>query len=82
MPLANGSLFAVGNILILHWLLQVEVSIEALGYRQKGPLLITHDGFSGPAVLRLSAWAARELYDSEYNFHFKVPTEHNIAVFP
>ncbi|CAM6083731.1 unnamed protein product [Calypogeia fissa] len=33
---------------------------------QDGPLLITHWGFSGPVVLRLSAWAARLLYSSGY----------------
>ncbi|KAG6554994.1 hypothetical protein Mapa_003579 [Marchantia paleacea] len=33
---------------------------------QDGPLLITHWGFSGPVVLRLSAWAARHLFSSKY----------------
>nr|WP_322096147.1 NAD(P)/FAD-dependent oxidoreductase [Pseudanabaena cinerea] len=33
---------------------------------QLGALLITHWGFSGPAILKLSAWAARELYDCNY----------------
>jgi predicted Rossmann fold flavoprotein len=33
-----------------------------------GPLLITHWGLSGPAVLKLSAWAARELSQTNYNF--------------
>jgi predicted Rossmann fold flavoprotein len=33
---------------------------------QTGALLITHWGFSGPAVLRLSAWGARELHDCHY----------------
>jgi len=33
---------------------------------QSGALLITHWGLSGPAVLKLSAWAARELYDCNY----------------
>ncbi|BAQ63875.1 NAD(P)/FAD-dependent oxidoreductase [Geminocystis sp. NIES-3709] len=34
---------------------------------QKGALLITHWGVSGPAVLKLSAWGARILYDNKYN---------------
>lgn len=34
----------------------------------KGPLLITHWGMSGPAVLRLSAWGARELAVGNYHF--------------
>jgi len=33
---------------------------------QQGPLLITHWGLSGPAVLRLSAWGARILFDKKY----------------
>jgi predicted Rossmann fold flavoprotein len=34
--------------------------------RQNGPLLITHAGLSGPTVLRLSAWGARWLHESDY----------------
>ncbi len=33
---------------------------------QQGPLLITHWGLSGPAVLKLSAWGARILFDKKY----------------
>ena len=33
-----------------------------------GPLLITHWGMSGPGILRLSAWGARELSDKKYQF--------------
>jgi predicted Rossmann fold flavoprotein len=33
---------------------------------QSGPMLITHWGLSGPAVLKLSAWGARILYDNNY----------------
>ncbi len=33
---------------------------------QSGPMLITHWGLSGPAVLRLSAWGARILFDKNY----------------
>ncbi|MCC5813650.1 MAG: NAD(P)/FAD-dependent oxidoreductase [Leptospira sp.] len=38
----------------------------------KGPLLITHWGLSGPAILRLSAWSARELFEKKYNTLLKV----------
>lgn len=34
---------------------------------QTGPLLVTHWGLSGPAVLKLSAWGARSLHDSRYS---------------
>ena len=33
---------------------------------QEGPLLITHWGFSGPAIIKLSAWHARDLFDLQY----------------
>ncbi len=33
---------------------------------ERGPLLITHWGLSGPAVLRLSAWGARQLFATKY----------------
>jgi len=35
-------------------------------FKQAGPLLITHQGLSGPAVLKLSAWAAREMKICDY----------------
>jgi predicted Rossmann fold flavoprotein len=37
-----------------------------------GPLLITHWGMSGPAILKLSAWGARELADKNYTFKILV----------
>jgi len=37
-----------------------------------GPLLITHWGMSGPGILRLSAWGARELFDRNYQFVIQV----------
>lgn len=42
------------------------VSLPEVSMKQKGPLLITHFGFSGPGVLKLSAWAARELHALGY----------------
>jgi predicted Rossmann fold flavoprotein len=46
------------------------VRIGGTRYEWRGPLLITHWGFSGPAVLKLSAWGSREL--AEANYHFTV----------
>ncbi|MEM9770978.1 MAG: NAD(P)/FAD-dependent oxidoreductase [Cyanobacteria bacterium P01_D01_bin.73] len=40
--------------------------------QQIGPLLITHWGLSGPAVLKLSAWGARVLHDSDYRGTLRV----------
>lgn len=36
-------------------------------FKQKGPVLITHWGLSGPAILKLSAWAAREMKQANYD---------------
>ena len=44
------------------------VKIEATKLVEEGPVLITHWGLSGPAVLRLSAWGARELAVNNYQF--------------
>ena len=49
-----------------------KVSVGGTRQEQRGPLLLTHWGFSGPAVLRLSAWAARELADAQYKFTLRV----------
>lgn len=45
-----------------------EVKIAGTRFSQTGPLLITHWGLSGPAVLKLSAWAAEYLFQQGYNF--------------
>ncbi|HMU46236.1 MAG TPA: NAD(P)/FAD-dependent oxidoreductase [Chitinophagaceae bacterium] len=47
---------------------RVRVKLAGLKLEQEGPLLITHWGLSGPAILKLSAWGARELAKSEYRF--------------
>ena len=46
----------------------VEASVPGTKLRERGPLLVTHWGLSGPAILRLSAWGARELHDLNYHF--------------
>ena len=45
-----------------------EVSLPAAKLRERGPLLVTHWGLSGPAILKLSAWGARALHDLNYQF--------------
>ncbi|MEO6288598.1 MAG: NAD(P)/FAD-dependent oxidoreductase [Ginsengibacter sp.] len=50
----------------------VSVKIPGTGYKQAGPLLITHWGFSGPAILKLSAFAAKTLSVLQYNFTISV----------
>jgi len=47
---------------------QAEVRIEGSGAPSRGPVLVTHRGLSGPAILKLSAWEARHLQDKHYRF--------------
>lgn len=44
------------------------VKVKGTKLSATGPLLITHWGMSGPGILRLSAWGARELSDKNYQF--------------
>lgn len=43
-----------------------DVTLKMDGLTARGPLLVTHWGMSGPAVLRLSAWGARILFEKNY----------------
>ncbi len=45
-----------------------EVKIAGTKFLERGPVLITHWGLSGPAVIKLSAWAADYLHGKHYNF--------------
>jgi len=47
---------------------QAGVKVKGSKLEASGPLLITHWGMSGPGILRLSAWGARELAGKEYRF--------------
>jgi predicted Rossmann fold flavoprotein len=47
---------------------QVTVKVKDIKLTSTGPLLITHWGMSGPAILKLSAWGARILHDKNYQF--------------
>ncbi len=49
-----------------------EVSVPGTELRERGPLLVTHWGLSGPVVLRASAWGARELHERDYKFQLLV----------
>lgn len=50
----------------------IELSASGTNLRERGPILITHNGVSGPAVLRLSAWGARVLHGLDYRFDLRV----------
>ena len=45
-----------------------EVSAPAAKLRERGPLLVTHWGLSGPVILKMSAWGARSLHKLDYKF--------------
>ncbi len=44
------------------------VAVRGSKLKESGPMLITHWGLSGPAILKLSAWGARELAQANYEF--------------
>ncbi len=49
-----------------------EIRIPSLKTEESGPLLITHWGLSGPAILKISAWEARTLAQLKYQFEIEV----------
>lgn len=50
----------------------VSVKVIDTKLESSGPLLITHWGMSGPAILKLSAWGARILFDKKYQFSIAI----------
>lgn len=51
---------------------EAKVSLEKTSHSMSAPLLITHFGLSGPCVLKLSAFAAKTLYEKNYTAKVKV----------
>ncbi len=51
---------------------QATVRVKNTKLMASGPLLVTHWGMSGPAILKLSAWGARTLHDKNYQFQIFV----------
>ena len=51
---------------------RARLALEGAGFASEGPLLVTHWGLSGPAVLRLSAWGARWLHGKNYHAVLRV----------
>ena len=47
---------------------RVETSVRGMKLKERGPLLVTHWGVSGPGILKLSAWGARDLAAMDYKF--------------
>jgi predicted Rossmann fold flavoprotein len=66
--LANETITQLMGIVVENTL----VSIQGTKYSASGPLLITHWGLSGPAILKLSSYGARILNEIGYNFKIQV----------
>lgn len=71
----NPSLFTFNlpknDLLTLQGLVaNVDVKIIGSKFSERGPLLVTHWGVSGPGILKLSSWAARFLNEKNYEFDF------------
>jgi predicted Rossmann fold flavoprotein len=62
----DGRLDGLAGVSVPEAKLTLQTSVGTT-LEQSGPLLVTHWGLSGPAVLKLSAWGARALYDTRYN---------------
>lgn len=69
--ITDADLRALAGVTINAVNLQLKVA-EAKPLQQQGPLLITHWGISGPAILKLSAWGARLLHDCRYQAQLRV----------
>jgi predicted Rossmann fold flavoprotein len=51
---------------------EAEAEVPNTSLRERGPLLLTHWGVSGPVILRLSAWGARQLNALDYRFPLRI----------
>jgi predicted Rossmann fold flavoprotein len=60
----DARLFGLSGLSVDH----AAVAARGTKLQAGGPLLVTHWGLSGPAILRLSAWGARELHAADYQF--------------
>lgn len=65
--LADDRLADLAGVSVESVRLRLQVGEDKTKLEQTGPLLITHWGLSGPAVLKLSAWGARVLHDHHYH---------------
>lgn len=56
-----------------------EITFKNFKLKQRGPVLFTHWGLSGPAILKLSAWGARELFECDYKTEIYVDWVPNLS---
>ena len=75
-PVPSLFTFNISSLLLkdLPGLSMPEAGVKILNtkFAESGPLLITHWGLSGPGILKLSAWAARELHRMNYQFEIEI----------
>ncbi|MBD1910837.1 MULTISPECIES: aminoacetone oxidase family FAD-binding enzyme [unclassified Leptolyngbya] len=69
--IADGDLRELAGVSVASAKVKLSVASQS-PLEQVGPLLITHWGLSGPAILKLSAWGARLLHDSHYRASLQV----------
>lgn len=69
--IANADLRALAGVSVANAKVRLTVA-DHPPLEQTGPLLITHWGLSGPAILKLSAWGARLLHDHHYRANLQV----------
>jgi len=50
----------------------VTAAVTGTTLKEAGPILVTHWGLSGPAILKLSSWGARKLHETDYHFSILV----------
>lgn len=68
LTLENTDIMDLTGLVVPH----CEIKVLPKGKPQKGPILITHWGLSGPCALRLSAWEARALFEADYKVDLSV----------
>jgi predicted Rossmann fold flavoprotein len=75
-PIASLFTFNVPNSSLKHLsgvsVESASVKLEGFLRQETGPLLITHFGFSGPAIIKLSAFAAKHLHEKEYRCKLQI----------
>lgn len=49
-----------------------KISLPGTHFKEQGPLLVTHWGISGPAAIRLSAWAAHYFFENNYHVNAEI----------
>jgi predicted Rossmann fold flavoprotein len=75
-PVPSLFTFNINSVILKHIpglsVQNATLRIPQIDLSESGPVLITHWGLSGPAILRTSAWGARKLKELNYNFEIEI----------